>query len=80
MKVHLEYDPECYDDIQKAKSIINSDHNQEIVDCLYDVLIRPYYKHGFLDSKVNKILEDLGDDGEYLMNHFADCINKLKGE
>lgn len=80
MKVLLKYDPENYEDIDKAMEILNSSKNQLIVDELYSRLIRPFYKHGYSDSKVNTILDKLGDEAEYLIEFFNSTIKSMKSE
>jgi len=80
MKVVIKYDPENNQDVTQARILLYADHNKLIVDSLYDVLVRPYYKHGFSDQKINKILESLGEDGNYLMEFFKEQINELQEE
>ena len=77
MKVILDYDPENHEDLEKVRIISKAFKNDAIVDNLYDVFVRPYYKHGFDDCKVNQILENLGEDGAYLMEYFKNKINEL---
>lgn len=77
MKVTLEYDPENYEDLDKARTILDSQKNKGIVDDLYRLLIRPFYKHGYQDRKVNEILEKLGPDGEHLVEHFNSILKDL---
>ena len=79
MKVTLEYDPENYEDLEKARTILDAQKNKVIVDELYNSLIRKYYKHGYSDLKVNEILEKLGPDGEYLIEHFNSILKDLVG-
>ena len=80
MKVILEYDPENYEDLEKARIILDSQKNKVIVDDLYRLLIRPFYKHGYQDQKVNEILEKLGPDGEYLIEYLNSILKDLMGE
>ncbi len=77
MKVTLKYDPENYDDLDKVRTILDSTKNKVIVDQIYDKLIRPSRKHGYSCKRVNKILEDLGEDGEYLMDYFGKLVTEL---
>lgn len=77
MKVVLKYDPENYDDLEKARTILDSQKNKVIVEELYTKLIRPYHKHGFSCKRVNKILEELGEDGQYLMDYFGKLVTEL---
>lgn len=77
MKVVLDFDPESHEDLEKVRIISNAFKNDNIVEQLYDTLIRKYYKHGYSDQKVNEILEKLGEDGEYLIEHFKKLIQEL---
>lgn len=79
MKVTLEYDPENYEDLEKARIILDSQKNKVIVDELYNTLIRKYYKHGYSDQRVNEILAGLGPDADYLIEHFNSILKELVG-
>ena len=79
MKVVLNYDPDSFEDLEKARTILDASKNRVIVSELYDTLIRPFYKHGYSDEKVNAILEILGTDADYLMEYFHKLIKELVG-
>ena len=79
MKVVLNYDPDSFEDLEKARTILDASKNRVIVSELYDTLIRPIHKHGYSDKKVNAILEILGTDADYLMEYFHKLIKELVG-
>ena len=74
LEFNLPEQQESFDDALKGTKY------KLLVDDIWNTVFRPYFKHGYRDAEINKILENMGDDASKLMNYLADLWHETKSE
>lgn len=75
MRNYLKFDlPEEQEQLDDA---LKGSHYKWKLEEIWQEVFRPYYKHGYPDQELNKLLDKLGDDGSVVMDKLADIYRSV---
>lgn len=62
MKAILEFDLDCHEDRERFEKANKAEKMDIFIEEVWEQLFRPIRKHGYSDTKLVKLLEELGYD------------------
>jgi DNA-directed RNA polymerase beta' subunit len=78
MKSYFEFDMESPDDIEKFNIMNKSEKMCLFIEDIYQKIFRPAFKHGYSDSKINSLIQEIGEEKALeLIDQLRQIYNEL---